>query len=79
MSNILTAFVTEEEAAHKRCCGPENCGKSEHTAEFGQSPRFCVGSACMAWRWSEYQKSVIKSGGHVLIAPTGYCGVADEP
>lgn len=39
--------MTEEEAKNTRCCGPEGCGQP------GIMPasRWCIGSACMAWRW----------------------------
>lgn len=37
--------MTEEDAKMKRCCGP---GGSGETRAFGI--RYCIGSACMAWR-----------------------------
>ena len=51
--------MTEAEAANKRCCGPEGCGRlhgqtyvAQTTGGYARSggERFCIGSACMAWR-----------------------------
>lgn len=51
--------MTEEEARKTRCCGPQGCGKVQdydvHRNSVGDAIgqsllRFCVGSACMAWR-----------------------------
>lgn len=39
--------MTEDEAKTKRCCGPSGCGVRHGDPTEG---RFCIGSACMAWR-----------------------------
>lgn len=39
----------------------------------------CLGSACMAWRWSEV---MLTQGQHVPMpqgSPEGYCGLAGRP
>lgn len=42
-------MLTESEARTKRCCGPDGCGAD--VRQNGRvSERFCIGSACMAWR-----------------------------
>lgn len=39
--------MTEDEAKVTQCCGPEGCG---YFNEEPRPARWCVGSACMAWR-----------------------------
>ena len=43
-------ILTDEEAPVKRCCGPKECGIKR------DGNRWCIGSACMAWRWAEPAK-----------------------
>lgn len=58
-------LTTEEEARRKSC--PETAISEQ-----------CVGSACMAWRWGEWQEA--KEYGKPRGAPTkGYCGKAGRP
>lgn len=75
--------MTEDEAKAKRCCGPAGCGETHDTMQHKQSlymaaveihaasvallPRFCMGSACMAWRWNDVRDWGQKS--------VGYCGL----
>jgi hypothetical protein len=62
--------MTEAEAKKKRCCGPDGCGEKRNT-QLGAEPhpmapkqRYCIGSACMAWRdWGD----------------KSHCGLAGEP
>jgi hypothetical protein len=46
---------TEVEAQALRCCGPEGCGM---TSRSSLAPgRYCIGSHCMAWQWSDTQQN----------------------
>ena len=61
--------MTEEEATAKRCCGPAGAGAYQvpplHSVDIDSTggilghslvpdqARVCIGSACMAFRWSE--------------------------
>lgn len=64
--------MTEAEALTKRCCGPNGCGTVKRPdggppkweAGVVNAERFCVGSACMAFRQA--------GGGH-------FCGLAVKP
>jgi len=74
--------LTEDEAKSKRC--QESFGDT-HVSPGGQtfaatgaiggayaqttSPSYCIGSACMAWRWSRPDGMTDK----------GYCGKAGQP
>ena len=78
-------IVTEEEAKTKRC--QESYGDGWTTPDGrmatlagspnGQalvaSPYFCIGSACMAWRWQD------QASPPELRGPSGYCGKAGRP
>ena len=70
-------IVTEEEAKTKRCCGPEGCGGNAemHGWPNGHIVRFCIGSACMAWRWFGVVSTMLVD---VNLPPPkhGYCGYA---
>jgi hypothetical protein len=44
--------MTEDEAKKTRCCGPEGCGGNALDAHSGTTGRHCIGSVCMAWRWT---------------------------
>lgn len=89
--------MTEEEAKTKDCCGPDDCGEHIYeTLDDGRvqdtGQRFCAGSQCMAWRWSDEYKLAadgsmfsasakedqIKKGPLTLVQP-GYCGIAGQP
>lgn len=63
--------MIEDEAKQKLCCGPEGCGRGAKAYAGGNNgpdivyvKRYCVGSACMAWR--------LEMGGG------GRCGLADR-
>lgn len=46
-------------------------------AAIGLVPRACIGSRCMAWRWSGHEG---RAGGAVdLDRARGYCGLAGSP
>jgi len=42
--------MTENEAKTKHCCGPEGTGSKGPPDNDGTCDRYCIGSACMAWR-----------------------------
>jgi len=63
--------VTEEEAKTKRCCGGQDCG---HYNENPYPARWCIGSACMAWRQRNIMGDEPNSSGGLISA--GYCGLA---
>lgn len=56
--NMMFRFAggkTEEEARTMRCCGPLGCGQSAKQAgiqDDNDAGRYCIGSRCMAWRWT---------------------------
>ena len=70
--------VTEEQAKKVQCCGPQGCGFEHAAAAGGDGQRYCIGSRCMAWRWTEpmvdgpdsYQSEP---------KPVGFCGLAGFP
>lgn len=43
----------------------------------------CVGSACMAWRWSQPQTRYVPEDSAAALqpqhSPTGYCGLSGRP
>ena len=45
-------MTTEQQASVLRCCGPSGTGVAlrDHPKYVVQH-RYCIGSACMAWRW----------------------------
>ncbi len=72
--------MTEEEAKTKRCCGPSGCGTlsagiyEQYLTMSGNVSvqlSFCIGSACMAWRWDD------KEGLNGILG--GHCGLAGKP
>jgi hypothetical protein len=75
--------MTEEEAKTTRCCGPEGCGIKKEPF----NDRYCIGSACMAWRWDDriavdrHSSWVVRDryGEPEPAKPTGYCGLAGRP
>lgn len=82
-------IFTEEEAKNKRCqegfssgsytvprqiqFGPTDLGWNTITVQ--PAPYHCIGSACMAWRWSSplYADDPERKLSH------GYCGKAGKP
>lgn len=73
--------MTEDEAKLMRCCGPEGCGVvGNPDYEGGPCSRWCIGSACMAWRWID--KAGTKEDGtanYYAGSWKGYCGLAGKP
>lgn len=82
--------MSEDEANLKRCCGPSDCGHENDIGPGGPG-RYCIGSACMAWRWRVMRPQIGGSypvgGGQptIIYGPPetskteGYCGLAGEP
>jgi hypothetical protein len=82
-------ILTEQEAQTKRCqesFGPplSQDGMSAAASPISvyqavqTSPMNCIGSACMAWRWVEGERSQGMFQG--VSPPTkGYCGKAGRP
>lgn len=67
--------MTENDAKDTRCCGPNGCGEVRDSGRGSPAnqERYCVGSACMAWRWDD----------ELLPKPNslsqGHCGLAGKP
>jgi hypothetical protein len=90
--------MTEEEAKKMRCCGPQGCGgwngnSNAGEAVFGYASepiRFCIGSACMAWRWRTIKNPDWKEPNPMAFPPPdrsnqyiksnddGFCGLAGQ-
>lgn len=80
--------MTEQEAKTKTCCGPNivllgllvTTGKKISDPV---GPMLCVGSACMAWRWTERRTpaGTNPAGGSFAAygEDRGYCGLAGKP
>ena len=84
--------MTEEEALTKKCCGPNGTGAFRYTSD-GYQPRYCIASACMAWRINIRTETRHRDG-HVVqpgevylrgnatkheVPDGGYCGLAGAP
>ena len=54
------------------CCGPRDCGEAYESNLEGVYFRFCAGSRCMAWQWSD----TFKDNGSPVLEGVGYCGLA---
>jgi hypothetical protein len=80
--------MTEEEATAKFCCGPLQMTSALMTLsaafikdadaleeEYPSRGR-CIGSACMAWRWTNIHPPANQIGPSDL---DGHCGLAGEP
>jgi hypothetical protein len=61
--------MTEEQAKTKWC--PQTPQQTYQGDEF----HGCIGSFCMAWRWT----MVPKSAEYYTVIPDGYCGLAGKP
>jgi hypothetical protein len=71
-------MITKGQANLTRCCGPEGCGGNSA----GEPERFCIASACMAWRIATHEVPVaVGSTVYREIPDTdrGYCGLAGKP
>lgn len=79
-------IVTEEEAKTKRCqesypacsqVSPEGhtfaVAMSGGAYSMQTAPSYCIGSACMAWRWFD------NTDDQAIKQPRGYCGKAGAP
>lgn len=60
---------TDAKARLKLCHMTMNTPNSEY--------RYCHGSNCMAWRWSEHEVAVEQKGGNYDMMPCGHCGAAE--
>lgn len=84
--------MTEDEAKTKRCCGPDGCGFTDpRQADCLNGERWCIGSECVAWRWTD-QQTLADAQDWIHADPTrllqdfkprnptkGYCGLAAAP
>ena len=62
--------IAEQRANEKICCGPPQIIN-------GKEPLMrCIGSACMAWRWTEMPAGL---GARRESPGYGYCGLAGVP
>lgn len=69
--------MSEDEAkATGRCCGPEGCGSAgDPEYDGGPVTRWCIGSACMGWRWDrDFPSMRVKNmaGEEFLVTPEVY-------
>ena len=88
--------MTEDEAMAKRCCGPTGCGfgrairgtlNPDGTCSANYlEVRFCIGSACMAWRKTgqigirpDGVKTDRDPDGLTKWIDAGHCGLAGKP
>lgn len=80
--------MTEDQARITQCCGPEGCGYVNPDDNI----RYCVGSACMAWRWDDVPNPEYERMSQSFMAfsgprppmsfkskECGYCGLAGRP
>lgn len=69
-------FVTEKEASQKRCPWINTPASVSDPGQFGSplvvAPQTCLGSECMAWRWSHQDTGPTAEA-------TGFCGQAGLP
>lgn len=79
-------ILTEEEAKTKwcpeaRCGNASGANRSGPQHDFAATP-FCIGSACMAWRWNGESPAFPGAGPEDNLNPAGrggYCGKAGKP
>lgn len=81
--------MTELDAGQKRCCGPEGCGQVNGVEEYPARAmmagtvvpvRWCIGFACMAWRWLHPGFDHDQIGNPISPQPpAGFCGLAGKP
>ena len=53
-------LLTEDQAKDKRCCGPDDCGVRRPLQSI---ERYCIGSACMAWRLAGLEYEYVDAEG----------------
>ena len=74
--------MTEDEAKTRWCCGAQAVAAMMSGSKTGA---LCIGSACMAWRWSrdaEWQakaEAEYRRSGRRIVPTDGYCGLASRP
>jgi len=69
---------TEEEAKQKFChlrVGMVPSSAREAEIEYAN----CLGSRCMAWRWTKEYTAEMEPPKDFALVPTGYCGLAGNP
>ena len=73
--------MTEDEAKTKRCHQTLYGAQSIEDGSEGTAGTNCIGSACMAWRWTKgYRTYLDMQNGDVSQSLTdGGCGLAGAP
>lgn len=93
-------MMTEDEAKTRQCCGPQLIAMmnaaiaTRGEGMIASASVFCVGSACMAWRWARKPNEEWKPDHSMMWPPRdnrlgpqpyiedrerGYCGLAGRP
>ena len=70
--------MTEDEAKTKTCHKTLAADIFNLNGSSVRSPKFCIGSACMAWRWQEAYPRQADDTFANRSATQGFCGLAGK-